>query len=87
MNSSVTVIFAIAFVAGVVGSEIGYRQKRLKRSISFRLAVHLCSGFLGALLVLILLSRADSYQLVIAITVGISYGYYMVDAKAYNEIR
>jgi hypothetical protein len=87
MNSELTVLFVVAFIASILGSEVGYRRKGLKRCINSRLAVHCCSGFVGALLVLIVLSRVANYQLFVAILVGAFYGYFMANAKVYNEIR
>ncbi len=87
MDSRIAVLFFVAFVASIAGGEVGYRRKALKRCINSRLAVHFCSGFSAALLVLIVLSRVASYQLAVAFFVGAIYGYFMVDAKVYNDIR
>lgn len=87
MNSELILLFVVAFTASIIGSEVGYRRKGLERCVNSRLAVHFCSGFGGAMLALIVLSRVAAYQLVIAILVGAFYGYFMANAKVYNAIR
>ncbi len=49
--------------------------------------MHFCSGFGGALLALVILSRVTNFQLPVAILIGIFYGFFMANAKVYNEIK
>jgi hypothetical protein len=87
MDITIVVTFTVAFFASVAGSEIGHRFKSIKRKLYIKLAIHLCSGFAGALLVLILLSRVHEYPVVLALVVGVSYGFFMANAKFYDGLK
>tara|TARA_B110000211_G_C13830993_1_gene443518 strand:- start:144 stop:407 length:264 start_codon:yes stop_codon:yes gene_type:complete len=87
MGSQISIIFIAALIAGIVGSESGHRFKKVERSSYARLAVHFCSGFGGALLAFVILSRLPSFQLPVAIIIGAFYGFFMANAKAYNAIK
>jgi len=87
MDSQIIILFVSALIAGIAGSEAGHKFKHLNRTINGRLAVHFCSGFSGALLALIILSSVEHYQLPLASIIGVSYGYFMANAKAYHALR
>jgi hypothetical protein len=87
MDSQITIIFIAALVAGIVGSESGHRFKEVERSSYAKFAVHFCSGFGGALLAFVILSKVPSFQLPVAILIGAFYGFFMANAKAYNAIK
>ena len=87
MDSQITIIFIVALIAGIAGSESGHRLKKVERSSYARLAVHFCSGFGGALLAFVISSKVPSFQLPVAIFIGALYGFFMANAKAYNAIK
>lgn len=87
MDLELTRLFVVALIAGVAGSEAGHRLKKVERSIYAKLAVHACSGFGGALLAFIVLSKVPSVQLPVALLLGAFYGFFMANAKAYNAIK
>lgn len=80
-------IFISALLAGIVGSEVGHKFKPLKRTTYAKIAVHLCSGFSGALLALVIKPEANNYQLPLAILIGIFFGFFMANAKIYDAIK
>ena len=87
MDSQITTIFLVAFIASVAGSESSHKLKKLNRSLYAKLVVHFCSGFSAALLSLIILSKVSSHQIPIAILLGAFYGYIMAKSNVYSALR
>jgi len=87
MDSQITIIFIVAFIAGVAGSESGHRFRKVERSRYARLSVHFCSGFGGALFAFVILSKVPGFQFPLAIILGALYGFLMANSKVYNAIK
>jgi len=87
MESQINIIFIAALIAGIAGSELGHSFKKIERSSYAKFAVHFCSGFGGALLAFVIISRVPSFQLPVAILIGAFYGFFMANSKAYSAIK
>jgi len=80
--------FSICILTSLIGNELAHRHKRISRSGFGRLAIGLVSGFIGFLLMLMLRGALDlGYPYLTGGIFCLAYGYFMADARAFENIR
>lgn len=87
MEIDIIVPFIAAFVAGIIGSEVGCLHKGIQRAPLVRAALGTLIGFMSAIVTLLLMSRDAFHPLVIAVPVGCLFGYLMADAEAFRRLK
>ena len=85
--NTILVYSLIAFISGMVGNEFGHFTKKIQRKKYGKLAVGAFSGFASMLLILMIQTRLQTYQIPTTIVVGVFYGFFMSNGKAFENIK
>ena len=85
--NSLLIYSLVAFFSGMVGNELGHFTKKVQRKKYGKFAVGAFSGFASMLLVLMIHTRFQAHLIPTAIIVGVFYGYFMANGKAFESIK